>query len=40
MTLLVLLKDKAGLTYKEISRDFDIFGVEKISSVSYFLSGR
>ena len=31
--VLVLLKDKAGLTYKEISRDFDIFGDLKFSSL-------
>jgi hypothetical protein len=33
ITLLVLLKDKAGLTYKEISRDFDIFGDLTFSSL-------
>ncbi len=31
--LLVLLKDKTGLTYKEISRDLDIFGGLKFSSL-------
>ena len=31
--LLVLIKDKAGLTYKEISRDVDIFGDLKFSSL-------
>jgi hypothetical protein len=33
MKLLVFLKDKAGLTYKEISGDFDIFGDLRFSSL-------
>jgi len=31
--LLVFLKDRAGLTYKEISRDFDIFVDLRFSSL-------
>jgi hypothetical protein len=31
--LLVLLRERTGLTYKEISRDFDIFGDLKFSSL-------
>jgi hypothetical protein len=31
--LLVLIKDKAGLTYKETNRDVDIFGELKFSSL-------
>jgi len=29
----VLLRERTGLTYKEISRDFDIFGDLKFSSL-------